>query len=196
MRSRSRREHDGNRRFNLTSYKRSNTLSKQQDPSSVKERNIWQLIVKECQLLRSSTRQQSRSSRKNKPKNWSGKKNNRPEILLRHPFSQTSFTNLKTNKWKWSNLWIMHLSMTMALLRKLTHHILRDMLKQRNSKINLAINHLKGMATSLLGQITKLVKVWVKQESPMISNILVQAFMNTCQLSQTLFMTKKTTCLS
>ena len=86
--------------------------------------------------------------------------------------------------------------MTMALLRKLTHHILRDMLKQRNSKINLAINHLKGMATSLLGQITKLVKVWVKQESPMISNILVQAFMNTCQLSQTLFMTKKTTCLS
>ena len=49
--------------------------------------------------------------------------------------------------------------MIMVLLRKTTQHIHRDMLKQRNSKINQVINHLKGMATSLSEQITKLARV-------------------------------------
>ena len=49
--------------------------------------------------------------------------------------------------------------MTMALSRKLAQLIRKDMLKQKNSKISRATSHLKGMATNLSEQITKLVKV-------------------------------------
>ena len=81
--------------------------------------------------------------------------------------------------------------MTMARSRKLAHHIRRDMLKQRNSKISQAINRSKEMATSLLGQISKLVRV--QQELLMISNILAQESMNICQPLQILSMMKKIT---
>ena len=194
MRSRSRREPSGSRRFNLTNWRKSSWSRKQQGPNSVREPTAWLPIVRGCRHLKSCTRQQNQSSRRKRLENSGGRKNWRQRSKMKLRLSLSWSTNRRTSNWKWSSLWTTFPSMTTVPWKKHKRLIPSDTQRQGNSKTNPATSPSRERVFNHLRQILMLVEGLDLMKCLLVSSMLVRASMSTCQLLQTQCWMKKTTC--